>query len=258
VSTLQTVTSADGTPIAVERIGSGPTVVLIGGALNDRGSVAGLAAVLADGCTVLTYDRRGRGDSGDVPGSPSAREVEDLAAVLAAAGAPAGVFGHSSGAVLALEAAIAGLPLARLAVYEAPLRVEDAPVGLAEQARSLVAAGRRGDAVELFMVDAVGMPAAAVAGMRGAPMWPSLEGIAHTLPYDLQLVEQFDRTRLGAVAVPTMCIDGDRSPEWMRRATSTVAEAIPGARYLTLPDEDHSVLQRPEALRATLTAFFTI
>ncbi len=173
---MPTVTSADGTTIAYEATGRGPALVLVDGALCWRanGPARPLAAALADRFTVVTYDRRGRGDSGDAPGSYSVdREVEDLAVVVAAAGGSAHVFGQSSGAALALEAASRLEGITRLAVYEAPFIVDDShpprPADLRDRMEALVEADRRSDAVRLFL-RTVGLPAPAVAVMRLLPL----------------------------------------------------------------------------------------
>src|SRR5215831_12636189 len=156
-------TSRDGTTIAFDRTGEGPPVILVVGAFNTRSTGAPLAAFLAPRFTVLSYDRRGRGASGDAAGYAVEREVEDLEALIEAAGGSASVFGYSSGAVLALAAAARGLPIAKLALYELP--PAQAPEHAAELA-SLVAAGRRGDAVEYFQARVVGIPEPVVAQLR--------------------------------------------------------------------------------------------
>jgi alpha-beta hydrolase superfamily lysophospholipase len=119
------VTSSDGTTIGFDRRGTGPGLVLVDGALSYRGSgpMAGVADALSSGFTVYTYDRRGRGESTDTAPHAVEREVEDLAAVIAAAGGSAYWCGRSSGAVLAPEAAASGLPITKLALYEPPLTV---------------------------------------------------------------------------------------------------------------------------------------
>jgi pimeloyl-ACP methyl ester carboxylesterase len=247
------VTSADGTEIAYEVTGSGPALVLVDGALCQRagGPSRGLAHQLADTFTVYAYDRRGRGDSG-AGASPYAveREVEDLLAVIAATGGPAHVFGSSSGATLALEAARGGAPIDKLVAYESPFIVDDthAPNDprLPERTRELVAEGRRGDAVKLFL-RTVGAPAPAVAVMRLLPVWKKLTGIAHTLPYDLEIVVGHQQGRplpagyYDDVAAETLVIAGGKSPEYMRNSQSAIAAAVPRGRLETLPGQTHMV-----------------
>ena len=263
---MQTITSADGTPLVVTSAGTGPAVILVGGAFNDRSTVAGLAAALAPSFTVLRYDRRGRGDSGDtrpVAGAAGAveREVEDLAAVIAHAGGTAHVFGHSSGAVLALEAAARGVPIDRLVAYEPPYVVGDrsAPAAdLPDRLGELLAAGRRDDAVALFLTESAGVPGFVVDGMRDSPEWAFLAALAPSLPYDVALFppgQGLPAERLGAVRVPTLVLDGGESPAWMRAAAAAVAAAVPGAVAETLPGQDHGVLHQPEALVPVLRRF---
>jgi pimeloyl-ACP methyl ester carboxylesterase len=263
-ATFETVASADGTPIAFERAGEGPPVILIGGAFNDRSTVAGLADVLAPHVTAVTYDRRGRGDSGDGAGYAVAREIEDLAAVIGRVGGQAGVFGHSSGAVLALEAAARhGADIGRVAVYEPAYVVEGIRPrpgdDLEDRIRALVAAGQRDQAAELFLAEAVGLPAEMVAGMRGSDMWGWFTGLAHTLPYDVALSGpgmRLPAERLAAIEVPVLAIGGSASPPWLPAAARAVADAIPGARYTTLEGQDHGVLNQPGALQPLLASYF--
>lgn len=261
--TFEIVTSADGTAIAVQRTGSGPPVILIGGAFNDRSTVAGLAAVLADGFTAVTYDRRGRGDSGDSPAYAPEREIDDLAAVIRYAGGPAGVFGHSSGAILALEAAAAGLDITKVAAYEPACVVDGSrprpPDDLAGRLRALIDAGQRDEAAALFLAENVGLPVEMIEGMRGSPMWGWFTGLAHTVPYDVTLTGPGMRLpagRFAAITVPVLAIGGGASPPWLPAAAQAVAAAVPGGRYVTLDGQDHGVLQQPAALRDLLTGYF--
>src|SRR5215210_7220072 len=186
---MKTVTSKDGTRIAYDELGGGPPLVLIGGALNTRsfGPNGSLAELLAERFTVINYDRRGRGDSGDTAPYSVEREIEDLDALIEAAGGSACVFGISSGAALALEAANRGLDIEKLALYEVPFVVDDSrppvPDDYLERPEGLVAMGRRGDAVRLFMREGIGLPAVFVAMMRFMPAWSKLKAVAHTVVY---------------------------------------------------------------------------
>src|SRR5262245_25674056 len=181
--------SSDGTKIAYDKVGDGPALVLVDGALcrRDFGPSTPLAKELADRFTVFTYDRRGRGDSGDTPPYAVERELEDLDALIRQAGGTAAVLGFSSGAALALQGAARGLAISHLALYDLPLASEPPP-GAAQHASevaALVHAGRRGEAVEYFQRRVVGIPEPVIAQLRGAPFRPALEAMAHTLVYDL-------------------------------------------------------------------------
>ena len=189
---LRHATSKDGTHIAFDRTGQGPALILVGGALSQRSDNAPLVELLAKRFTVFSYDRRGRGDSGDTLPYAAQREVEDIDALISEAGGMAFVYGKSSGAVLALDAANAlSAKIRKLALYEPPLIVDDGrpppPPGYAEELDKLIAADRRGDAIEFFMTNVVGMPADAVAPMRKTPAWPKMEAMAHTLAYDVAI-----------------------------------------------------------------------
>jgi pimeloyl-ACP methyl ester carboxylesterase len=176
---MRTVTSKDGTTIAYDQSGEGPALIIVNGASATRGEGASLADLLAPGITVIAYDRRGRGDSSDTAPYAVAREVEDIAALLDAAGGSGYVMGHSSGAVLALEAA-RQLPgkISKLVMYEPPFIIDDsrppAPADYEAHLEGLIAAGRRGDAMDYFM-RYVGTPEEMIAGMRQSPYWPAME-----------------------------------------------------------------------------------
>jgi pimeloyl-ACP methyl ester carboxylesterase len=257
--------SEDGTEIAYEVTGTGPALVLVDGAmcLRGLGPSRGLAAALADRFTVYAYDRRGRGESsaGSSPYDVQ-REVEDLVAVLAAAGGSAHVFGASSGAVLSLEAARQGATIDRLAVYEAPFIVDDShPANdprLPERVQEMVDAGQRADAVRTFL-RTVGLPAPLVTLMRFMPAWKQMTGVAHTLPYDLSIViprQQCTPLPDGYyddVAVDTLVLAGGKSPAYMCNAQAAIVAAVPGARLVTLPGQTHMV--KPKVVSPVLAEF---
>lgn len=253
--TVDSVQSADGTMIAYERAGDGPPIILVGGAFNDRSTTRALATALATDFTAYGYDRRGRGGSGDAGPYAVQREIEDIAALIELAGGGAYVYGLSSGAILAAYAAAEGLPATGLALFEPPFQV--GPDGgtkgeLPERLTELVSAGRRGDAVELFLTDAVGLPAEAVAGMRGMPEWSWMEGLAHTLPYDTTVTGDgaLPAARLATITAPTVVLDSTGSPEWLRDAAAATAAAIPVATHRSLEGGFHEV--PPERLAVEL------
>src|SRR4051794_27682672 len=223
---MSTVTSQDGTTIAYERLGDGPPVILVDGALcsRDSGPSRPLADALAERFSVVVYDRRGRGASGDRAPYAVEREVEDLAALLDAVGGSAGVYGISSGAVLALEAATRLDGITALALYEPPFVVDDTrapiPADWGEHLRGLVDAGRRGDAVRYFLSRCVGLPRGLVWGMRAMPVWRKLKAVAHTLLYDAAVVgEGLTEGRWSPLAIPTVVIAGGKSPAWIRNGS---------------------------------------
>jgi pimeloyl-ACP methyl ester carboxylesterase len=262
---METVTSRDGTTIAFHSTGDGPAVVLVAGALGTRGSGPGQLEVLlaAAGFTAYGYDRRGRGDSGDTPPYAIEREIEDLEAMIGAAGGTARVFGMSSGGQLALRSARALPQIHRLAVYEPPIIVDDSreplPDDYVERLDAATGAGRPGDALTIFMTDAIGLPGPMLDQMRGSPMWPALEGVAHTLAYDGRVVgESMSGHPLGAewgeVAAPVLVVTGGASERFMREGGEALAAALPNASCQVLDGQDHNV--DPKLLAPLLIDFF--
>jgi pimeloyl-ACP methyl ester carboxylesterase len=259
---LASVKSADGTSIAYEKTGKGPALILVGGAFCDRTAPTSgtpLAALLAHRFTVLSYDRRGRGDSGDTPPSAVDREVQDLSALITAAGGSAFVFGNSSGGLLALDAAIQGLAIPKLVLYEPPVILDASRAkvfeALATQLDEAAAEGRRAEAVERYFTQVMQLPEPAVARMRASPMWTGLERLAHTLGHDLRITARGAQrlAQVPAVRSAALVMDGGASPPWMREAIQTLARAIPGARHRTLEGQTHAV--DPGALAQALETF---
>ena len=254
-----TATSADGTRIAYDRHGAGPPLVLVAGAFNDRTTTQPLAAALADRFTTLNVDRRGRGESGDTQPYAVEREIEDLAAVIAAAGGEAAVFGYSSGATLALRAAAGSAPISKLALYDAPFVVDGSrpllPPDFPERLQELIDAGHRGDAVELYQRVVIGIPDEVVERMRQAPFRPGLEAIAHTLVYEARLVGDLSLPTdvVAAVTAPTLVIDGAHSPPIMHSAAEALVRTLPEARRVTLPGQGHDI--DPEAIGPPVAEF---
>jgi pimeloyl-ACP methyl ester carboxylesterase len=249
---MTTARSADGTLIAYETRGEGPPLVLVDGALCSRamGPSGALAKALAGHFTVITYDRRGRGESADTAPHAVDREIEDLAAVIAATGGCAFVCGISSGAVLALDAAAFGLPITGLALYEPPFIVDDTrapmPADYLDQVNALVTSGRRGDAVRLFMRN-VGMPAPLASLMRLTPAWPKLKRAAHTLAYDAavmgetQLGRPLPADRWQRTEARTFVIVGGKSPAFLHNGTRMLADLLPSAELRVLAGQTHMV-----------------
>lgn len=258
---MPVVTSADGTTIAYEQAGSGPALVLVDGAMCYRaaGPMRPLAALLRDAFTVYTYDRRGRGESSDTLPYAVAREVEDLQALIAQAGGEAYVYAISSGAALALATAGTGPGITKLALYDPPFmaEVEDGAriKEYTERLHELLDAGRKGDAVALFMTY-VGMPAQAVAVIRAKPGWATLEAIAATLAYDDEVLGggSVPRDLASTITVPALVLAGGASPQSLQQAAKATAEAFPTAEHRTLDGQTHDVA--PDALAPVLVAFF--
>ncbi|WP_433019913.1 alpha/beta fold hydrolase [Kribbella sp. CA-294648] len=252
---METITSPDGTRIAYDTFGSGPGLILTPGAFTDRSYYVPLATALSSSFTVITYDRRGRGDSTDNPQYAIEREVEDLQALREQTGAVYG-YADSSGVMILLRAAAA---FEKLAVMEPPFRVEGAPPApdrYLERLREFIAAGNPGGAAELFMVEAVGQPQEMVDSFKGTPMWKSLEAMAHTLIYDaLQLGDSAVPTDLlSSTPTPTLALHSTSSPEWLQTAVRTTAATLPNAKLLGLPGEFHQV--PPEVLAPALKTFY--
>lgn len=258
---METAISADGTALAFDRQGDGPPIILVGAAFNTRSGLQPLAGALGQDFTVLNYDRRGRGDSGDTLPYSVEREIEDIDALIAAAGGAAAVFGYSSGANLALRAAARGLTITKLALYEPPFRTDESypalRADLAERLAALVATGRRGDAVELYQTEAVRIPPEVVARLRQAPYWPALEALAHTLVYDATIIGDLSlpAEMFASVMSPTLVISGDQSPPFLQDAARAVAEVIPNGRLCMLPGQSHDI--RPEATAPVVAQFLT-
>ena len=262
-SPLTQVMSADGTLIAFEQMGAGPPLVLVAGASCDAARMRPTAEHLARDFAVINYDRRGRGESGDTLPYAIEREIEDLAALISRAGGRASVYGHSSGAALALHAAAQGLPIDRLILHEPPYspdieehRREAREYG--QKLEAMLAEGRRGDALELFFT-LVGVPPDMIGEMRRGPGWPALEALAHTLAYDSAVMGDVSRggavpTDVAArVTVPTLVLVGGASPDWMIEIGREVADAVQNGEHRVLDGQEHVV--PPEVLAPVLKEF---
>jgi pimeloyl-ACP methyl ester carboxylesterase len=259
-STLEHVTSSDGTEIGFDRIGQGPAVILVCGGSVDRMSNAGVAAGLASDFTTFNYDRRGRGISGDTPPYAVEREIEDIDAVVTAAGGSAYLYGSSSGAVLALFAARALKGrITKLALWEPPFILDPSarpPADQVEQYNTMLAEGGRGDAAQYFMEKVVRMPAEFVAGARSQPWWAATEALAHTLPYDATIMGDYSlpTERAAEVTIPTLVLDGGASFGFMGPAADALAKVLPQGQRRTLAGQEHNI--DPNVLTPALKEFF--
>jgi pimeloyl-ACP methyl ester carboxylesterase len=261
---METTKSADGTVIAYDQAGDGPVLIISVGAFCTRETFVPPADLL-ERFTVVTYDRRGRGDSGDAQPFTAQREApqreyEDLAAVAAATAAagPPFLFGHSSGAAIALRAAAAGLPTAGIVAYEAPFQAEDTPspaIDPAAHIRELVNSGRRRDAVAFWMAEVVKMPEQLLANIDRAPWVTALEPLTPTLPYDIAVTGGgMPTAELGKITAPVLILGGKKSPDWFQHSVAAQAAATPGAQIIMLDGYDHNA--PPEVITPILIDFF--
>ncbi len=263
---MSTVTSADGSTIAFEAYGEGRPLILIDGAtahravnpLNDE-----VGKLLTDDFRTYAYDRRGRGASTDTAPYAIQREIEDIAALIEDAGQPAILFGWSSGGLLALDAAAAGLPIAGLVLFEPPVVVDDVrpplPTDYVEQLDAFVAEGRRDKAAELFMTAAAMLPAEAIPGMKQSPYWAPVEEIAHTISYDGRIMgttmsgNPLPADRWADVKVPVLVLYGDKTWPALSAGAQAVAAHLPTATLKAIPGENHGT--EPATLAPVLREF---
>lgn len=254
------VISADGTSIAFDRQGDGPPVILLYGGPADRSVNTQLASLLAPHLTVITYDRRGRGESGDIAPHSVEREFEDLAAVIAEAGGAAALYGSSGAGSIALEAAARGLPVTKVVAWEPPYIVGDSrppvPADWGSQVAELIAAGRPGDAIEFWLVEVVLVPREYVTPMRETPFWQGMEAVAHGLVYDAKILGDFTlpATRLASITAPALLLDGGTAAlPWLGTGVRAAVDAMQNARYESLEGQQHDIA--PEAIAPALVKF---
>ena len=245
---METTTAPDGTTLAYDRVGDGPALVFVPGVFNLRDTCAPIAAQLSDRFTCITYDRRARGDSSNTAPYAVEREVEDLKAVIDAAGGRAAVFGYSSGATLALRAAADGLPIDRLFLYEPPFRFDSQPPpaapDLPQRLQQLVDEGRSADVVTTFQLEGIGLPPDVVAGMRHAPFFPALEAMAQSVVHDATITGEMavPSTAMAAVEVPTVVMRGGQTWPVLAVAAERLAAMLPNATLRVLSDAaDHGL-----------------
>jgi len=245
---MSTVTSADGTAIDFDAYGTGPTVILIGGASQHRAIDPRTTQIAKDlavaGFTAVDYDRRGRGRSGDTQPWSLDREVEDVAALIKTAGGPAALYTSSSGAGIALAAVDAGLEVSALALYEPPYFAGSDSSKHIALLREMLEAGRLDEATRYNMTAIIGLPTEAVDEMAQAPWWPGLVAVAPTLVYDHAASHDIEtdpdwRKRWAGVTVPTLVLSGDQTFPGLPEAADAVADALPNAQRRVLPGQDH-------------------
>lgn len=264
---MQHIISKDGTKIAYEKLGNGPAVILISAAAADHTDSMKLAEQLAQHFTVFNYDRRGRGESTDTAPYAVEREIEDIEALIQEAGDHAYLFGSSSGAVLALEAAnILKNKVAKLFLYEPPFIINEdrapVPTNYVQHLNQLIASNQRNEAVEYFMTQAIGVPSEYLEYMKADPSWQAMEGIAHTLAYDGMIM---GNTQSGQslpinrwnIQNPTLVITGENSETFFHDAAKALVVQLPQGKHITLSGQDHSaVLMAPVDLATEMTEFY--
>jgi pimeloyl-ACP methyl ester carboxylesterase len=266
-------------------------LILVGGALSYR-SFAGaneLVGLLDEHFTVINYDRRGRGDSGDIQPYAVEREIEDIESLVDEAGGAAYLYGISSGAVLALEAAASlSTKVKKLAMFEPPFILDDSRPPVAsdyvDSLNSAIAAGRPGDAVEIFMTKAILIPPEFVEMMRNPPppgpdsvppadndadgamqppSWADMEKVAHTLVYDAAVMGDTqsgkplppDRIkRWSSATMPTLVMTGGESEPFFHNTAKVLVELLPNASHRLIEGQSHAVA--PKALAPVLIDFF--
>jgi pimeloyl-ACP methyl ester carboxylesterase len=260
------VTSKDGTKIGYSLIGSGPPIVLVDGAMcwREMGPATPLAEQLKDQFTVYTYDRRGRGESGDTKPYSTQREIEDLEAVIAEAGGSAAIYAISSGVVLALEAANSIKGITGLVLYEAPIFTDSSrkpvPADYVQRMDQLVAAGDGAGAVKHFMQNGINVPWYALLMMQAFGMFKKMAVVGPTLPYDTAFVaplwtyKPIPANRWSNVTVPVLTIGGSKSDAWMQNAQKAIAANLPNATHKTLDGQNHMVA--PTAIAPMIREFF--
>jgi pimeloyl-ACP methyl ester carboxylesterase len=260
--------SKDGTSIAFDKVGEGSPVILVGGALGTRSHpmFTRLVELLAEDFTVFNYDRRGRGDSGDTYPYAVEREIEDLEALIDFIGETASLYGISSGAVLALEAANK-LPtkVKKLVLYEPPFILDDSrpplPENFVAHINELVRFGERSEAVEFFMTDAIRIPAEYIALMKNDPSWAEMEKIAHTLAYDVTIMQDYQRGKAlppnlwASVNIPTLVVVGGNSEPFYHTGGQALLKMLPQGQSRILEGQDHAVASK--AIAPLIKEFFS-
>ena len=258
---LVTINSVDGTPIALWKSGSGPSVLMVPGTSADHSAWDSVAALLADSFSVYTMDRRGRGASGDAGSYAIEREFEDVAAAANALPAPVHLFGHSFGGTCALEAALRTQNLASLMIYEGGPKphgmriIGDEFIANLEQ---LIADGNREEALSTFMLNAAGVTPEELPVLRQHHAWPSRVAAAHTIPRELRAVNDYgaDMSKLATLTIPTLLIVGSETEPRRREMFERVVTLLPNARLAVLSGQRHAAHQTaPALLAATLRDF---
>ncbi len=258
---MKTINSKDGTPIAFDIMGNGESLILVDGALCGRtfGPMPGLAALLSKDFKVITYDRRGRGDSGDSGNYSAEREIEDIEALIHAAGENVNLFGISSGAGLAVLAASRGLKIKKLAIYEPPYiagKDKDDHLNHEANLKKILETGKRGAAVRYFLSDMVKVPSFFVIMTQLMPVWKKLKALAHTLPYDAAVMGDFTIPEkiMTGISLPVLIMGGGKSDARLQNIVTEVAGIFPNGKLNILEGQTHNV--KAEVIAPFLVNFF--
>lgn len=257
---MEHVTAPDGTPIAYQRRGTGPALLLVHGTTADHRSWAAVAPLLEPHLTLYAIDRRGRGESGDAPGYALAREVDDIIAVIEASGGPVNLLGHSYGALCCLEAALLTDRIDRLILYEPGLTtgIELYPPGVPERMQALLDSGDAEGVMRVMFREIVCMPEHELAEYRRSPLWAARLPLARTIPREMavELAYHFDAARFAGLRTPTLLLSGEESPDALRQATALVHAALPDSRIAVLPGQQHIAYRTaPELFAGTVLDF---
>jgi pimeloyl-ACP methyl ester carboxylesterase len=252
--------SKDGTKIVYRKAGKGPLIILVDGAFcsKDFGPMPKLAPLLSEHFTVVSYDRRARGESGDTKPYTIEREIEDLQALIEQNGGSAYLFGISSGAILALRAVANGLEVPKLVLFEPPFVTSKnlirSPNAYHELTR-LLEQGKRGEAVKFYLRKVMGVPAILPFVLQLTPNWSKMKANANSLPYDVAVCGDFEipKNFRSSVAIPVLVIDSTRSPEMLRSAVEATVRALPNATRKSLKGSIHDV--PPKILAPELAQF---
>jgi pimeloyl-ACP methyl ester carboxylesterase len=255
-----TVTAPDGIQIVGSAQGEGPPLAFVYGAMMEQAGWGRLLPYLP-GRSLFTYDRRGRGESGDASEYAVEREVDDLVTFVESIPQPRDLFAHSSGALLALHALMQGLQVRRAVLYEPPMaamRDPVLPLGLADRVDALIAAGNRDGALSLFFQEGMEQLADDIQRLRDGPRWQDQLRYVHTGPYDVRITRSFvvDKERLAQIKMPVLFLYGSESPSWMRRGVEAFAQSVSGGRIERLEGQGHNAqFSAPELLAAAIEAF---
>ena len=255
---MHTITSRDGTTIAYERTGSGPPLILVHGAGGFHGRWAAVLPALSAEFTVCAIDRRGRGASGDSDRYEIEREYEDVASIVESIGEPVNLFGHSFGAICALEATLLTDRVETLILYEPPITAPSAPAEISSRLEAMLEAGDREGVLEVFLAEIARIPEAEIRQMKESPAWPARVAAAHTMLREGEAVSEyrFDAGRFAGMKVPTLLMVGGDSPALYRESVQMIDEALPESRITRLPGQQHVAMDTaPDLFARELLAF---